>query len=184
MYFFPLREKNKTRSNMFLKVFEDGNSFSTFRWHQSIHHFRTKAKAHGRSPANPSQVNSWTRSTPPAGVTFFGFNFAENVKSVQPGQRSAVETTAPSFHKNTNTRQMEISSSSLSSQDAVQLRSISDAINIAVIPVITLLLLDAPSAENNVFCSRTVNHFSPANERTVGTELRPAERLRLTVSHV
>lgn len=74
----------------------------------------------------------------------------EERPAYRPGQRWAVETTAPSFFKNTNTRQMEVSFSSLRSPDTFQIHSISQTINIAVIPVIILLLLDAPCAEKNV----------------------------------
>lgn len=81
------------------------------------------------------------------------------------------------FFKNTNTRQMEINFSSLRSQDIFQLYSISKTINIAVIPVIILLLLDAVCREKCPFfiLQDCKSFLSRADERTVGTELRPAD---------
>lgn len=107
----------------------------------------------------------------------------EERPALRPGQRSAVKITAPSsfflpFSKlktQTGDRWRLIFHHH---QDIFQLLSISRSINIAVIPVIILLLLDAPQAEKNVFLfliqQDCKSFLSRAKERTVGTELRPA----------
>lgn len=136
--------------------FKEGNAFSTFVRLCSLC-FRTlwKAKAHVRSPDKVSQVNAWTWSTPLAGETFslcggfrnttqlpFCFCFVERNWGASRGQRSAVKITALSVSKTQTRDRWRLIFNLFRSQDIFQLRSISGTINIAVIPVIILLLLD------------------------------------------
>lgn len=76
-----------------------------------------------------------------------------------------------------NTRQMEIEFSSLRRRCFI-----SRTINIAVIPIITLLLLDGETCPVFYILQDCKSFLSGANERTVGTGVRPASTLTLEES--
>lgn len=155
------------------------------RWEKPNGAKRTFGREPRRSPESRFLSAGGSETQHSCHFVFVLWRETEERPAYRAGQRSAVEITELSFSfSKTQTRDRWRLIFHLSGARIFSNCILSETINIAVIPVIILLLLDAPCAEKNVLflSGRTVNHFSAelmrerwelkSDQQTVQTDIR------------